>query len=149
MCIVELHGNMTADPILRQSQDGSFVVNFTVAAKRTNKNKNGEYPVDYHRCQMWGSRAETIAKYFAKGSPIIAWGELWNNNYIDKNGVKQYGEVINIKEFEFVSSNKNSPAARGEQAVPVTNNSAPTSDFSDSGLNMEDFEEVVGDEPPF
>lgn len=148
MNIVVLHGNITADPELRQTQSGNAVVKFNIAVKRKMPNKSGEYTSDYHTCQMWGKRAEVIARYFAKGSPIIVYGELQNNNY-EKDGVKHYGYVINCENFDFVSSNKNSPAARGEQAVPVTNNSAPTGDFSDSGLNMDDFEEVVGDEPPF
>lgn len=148
MNLVVLHGNITADPELRQTQSGTAVVKFTLAVKRKMPNKNGEYISDYHTCQMWGKRADVIARYFAKGSPIVVYGELQNNNY-EKDGVKHYGYVINCENFDFVSSNKNSPAARGEKAAPVTNNSAPTGDFSDSGLNIEDFEEVVGEEVPF
>lgn len=144
MNIVVLHGNMTADPELRQTQSGTAVVKFNIAVKRKMPNKNGEYTSDYHTCQMWGKRAEVIAKYFAKGSPIIIYGELQNNNY-EKDGVKHYGYVINCENFDFVSSNKNSPAARGEQAVPIKNNAEQDNIGSGEDLSLGDFEEVVGD----
>ena len=104
------------------------------------KDKNGEYPCDFHPCQAWGARAETIAKYFAKGSPIMVQGELHNNNY-ERNGVKHYGYLINVSEFDFVGSNKNSPAARGEEVKPAN--------YLPSEMSMGDlgeFEEVVGDD---
>lgn len=139
---VILHGNMVADPELRQTPSGTAVAKFTVAVKRKIPNKSGEYLVDYHTCQMWGKRAEVVAKYFAKGSPIIVCGELQNNNY-EKDGVKHYGYVINCENFDFVGSNKNSPAAKGEEVHPV--NQLKASAIPDSIENLGDFEEVIGD----
>lgn len=143
MNIVTLHGNMVADPELRQTSNNKSVVRFTVAVKRKVKDKNGDYPCDFHPCQAWGSRADTIAKYFAKGSPIMVQGELQNNNY-EKDGVKHYGYVVNINDFDFVGSNKNSPAARGEEVKPA--NYLPSEISSDSMGELGEFEEVVGDD---
>lgn len=140
MNIAEQHGIMVADPELKQTPNGKSVVKFTIAVKRKMKDKNGEYPCDFHPCQAWNARAETIAKYFAKGSPIIVWGELHNNNYT-KDGVKHYGYYINVDNFDFVGSNKNSPAARGEEVKPA--NCLP-SEMSMGDLG--EFEEVVGDD---
>lgn len=138
---IVLHGNLTADPELRTTNSGMMVVKFTIAVKRSVAGKGGEYPVDFHSCQMWGKRAETVAKYFAKGSPIIVSGELHNNNYTDKNNTKHYGYVVNVNNFDFVGSNKNSPAARGEEVKPAN--------YLPSEMSMGDlgeFEEVVGDD---
>jgi len=143
MNIAEQHGIMVADPELKRTPNGKSVVKFTIAVKRKMKDKNGEYPCDFHPCQAWNSRAETIAKYFAKGSPIIVWGELHNNNYT-KDGVKHYGYYINVDNFDFVGSNKNSPAARGEEVKAA--NYSPSEMSSDSIGDLGEFEEMVGDE---
>lgn len=142
--IVHLHGNLTADPELRTvGANNTPLARFTVAVKRNTTDKDGNYPSDFHSCQVWGKRAETIAKYFAKGSSIIVSGELQNNNY-ERDGVKHYSYVINVNNFDFVSSSKNSPAARGEEvtyATPASQAAQNPTSFD----NLGEFEEVVGD----
>lgn len=141
---IHLHGNLVADPELRTvGANNTAIVKFTIAVRRNSKN-NGEYQADFIPCQAWGARAETIAKYFAKGSSIIVSGTLQNNNYTDSNGNKRYGFIVNIPDdnaFDFVGSNKNSPAARGEEVKPAN--------YLPSEMSMGDlgeFEEVVGDD---
>ena len=142
MNAIHLYGNLVADPELRTvGANNTAIVKFNVAVKRNMPDKNGEYPVDYIPCQMWGKRGETLARYFAKGSSIVLTGELQNNNYTDKNGNKVYSFVVNVSNFYFVNSNKKSPAARGEQVTYAAPASQQISDFESLG----EFEEVVGD----
>lgn len=126
-------GRLTADPELRNTPSGKAVASFTVAVRRDYKNKSGEYDSDFINCQVWGKTAETVAKYFAKGSEIAAVGSYTNNNYTDKDGVKRYSSVITVKEIVFGEKNKNTPAARGEEAAYALPE------------NMDGFEEIAGD----
>lgn len=130
---VIIAGRLVADPELRTTASGKAVANFTVAVRRNYKSKNGEYESDFVSCQVWGKTAETVAKYFAKGSEIAAEGSYTNNNYTDRDGNKRYSVVITVKEIVFGEKNKNSPAARGEEAAY----SLPA--------DMDGFEEISGD----
>ncbi len=131
---VIIAGRLTADPELRNTQSGKTVAGFTVAVRRDYKNKGGEYDSDFISCQVWGKKAETLAKYFAKGSEIAVFGSYTNNNYTDKDGVKRYSSVITVKEIVFGEKNKNTPAARGEEAAYALPD------------GMDGFEEIAGDE---
>ena len=134
---VIIAGRLVADPELRTTPSGKAVASFTVAVRRNYKNKNGDYDSDFISCQVWGKTAETVAKYFAKGSEIAAEGSYTNNNFTDKDGNKRYSVVITVKEIVFVEKNKNSPAARGEEPAYVS----PAAPADLSG-----FEEIAGDE---
>ncbi len=131
---VIIAGRLTADPELRKTQSGKTVASFTVAVRRERKNKNGEYDSDFISCQVWEKTAETLAKYFAKGSEIAVFGSYTNNNYTDKDGVKRYSSVITVKEIVFGEKNKNTPAARGEEAAYALPEC------------MDGFEDIAGDE---
>lgn len=133
---VIIAGRLVADPELRTTPSGKAVTNFTVAVRRNYKNKNGEYDSDFISCQVWGKTAETVAKYFAKGSEIAAEGSYTNNNFTDKDGNKRYSVVIAVKEIVFGEKNKNSPAARGEEPACVLP-AVPE--------DMDGFEEIAGD----
>lgn len=143
MNILMISGRLTCDPELVRTTN-STVAKFTVAVKRNRKNQNGEYPVDFIFCQVWGKRGETIAKYFVKGSKINLVGSLQISSFEDKKtGEKRHTATCvapNEDVFDFVDSNKNSPAARGEEVKPANN--------LPSEMSMDDlgeFEEVVGD----
>lgn len=133
---VIIAGRLVADPELRTTPSGKAVANFTVAVRRNYKNKNGEYDSDFISCQVWGKTAETVAKYFAKGSEIAAEGSYTNNNFTDKDGNKRYSVVITVKEIVFGEKNKNSPVARGEEPACVLP-AVPE--------DMDGFEEIAGD----
>ncbi|MDE5854186.1 MAG: single-stranded DNA-binding protein, partial [Ruminococcus sp.] len=78
---VILMGRLTADPELRQSQNGVSVCRFTVAVNRRFKNANGEYDADFLSCTSWRQTAEFISRYFNKGSMIAIEGTLRTGSY--------------------------------------------------------------------
>lgn len=127
MNIVIIHGRLTRDPEFRQTQSQIPVCRFTVAVDRFTKDK--EKAADFIDCTAWRQTAEFISRYFTKGSAIIVEGSLHNNNYTDNNGVKHYSMNVLAERVHFAESKKQS------EAQPE--------------LNIDDFE-VIGDEqPPF
>lgn len=146
---VLMAGRFTADPELRQTPNGKSVVRATLAVPRgTYGDRKNE--TDFFQLVIWGKQAEFVAKYFSKGSAAYVEGEERNNNYTDKNDVKHYGNIIEVKDIQFGENkaNANSAAARGEpvQAAPYQPNTAVSQTFD----SFDGFEEIGdGEEAPF
>lgn len=104
-----LQGRLTKDPNenTRTTQNGLSVIRFSIAVERNSKSKqSSEYETDFIDCTAWGATADFIRRYFSKGSSIIVEGDLRNNNYTDKQGVKHYANTVNVSTAYFVG-NKN------------------------------------------
>jgi single-strand DNA-binding protein len=91
--IVTIVGNLTADPELRFTPNGSAVANFTVAStprlldKATNEWKDGE--ALFMRCSVWRQAAENIAECLTRGARVIVVGRLKQRSYDTKEGEKR------------------------------------------------------------
>lgn len=103
---VILMGRLTADPELKQTQNGVAVCRINIAVNRP-KIKDKEQEADFISVQAWRNTAEFISKYFSKGKMIIVEGSLRNNNYTDQNGVKHYSMVVQADSVNFGESKGN------------------------------------------
>lgn len=103
---VILIGRLTADPDYRQTPQGTSTCRFTVAVNRPYQ-KDRQQEADFISCQAWKNTADFVSRYFSKGKPIVVEGSLRNNNYTDKNGVKQSKMDVLVTGVEF-SVNDNS-----------------------------------------
>lgn len=92
---------------LKYTQDNKPIIQFSVA--KNDYKKEGHF----YNCVAFGKTAELISQYFTKGSQIMIYGELWNNNYTNKDGVMIYQDKITVREFEFVES-KSQPTPKPE-----------------------------------
>lgn len=138
---VILVGRLVADPELRQTQSGVAYCRFRIAVDRRYKTKDGETQTDFINIQAWQKTAEFVCKYFSKGSPIIIDGELQNNNY-EQNGVKHYSFVVNASSVGFAGSKNDGQGTRASQQN--------TTQIDDLQLgSLDDFEEIIGGDPPF
>ena len=87
--IITIVGNLTRDPELRTLNNGSNVVNFTIAAseRRFNRDTNQWEDGDtlFLNCSAWDSPhapvASNIANSLAKGMTVIAQGRLVQRQY--------------------------------------------------------------------
>ena len=111
-------GRLTAQPELRQTQNGIASCRFTVAVNRRFKNTNGEYDADFIPCVAWRQTAEFVSKYFSKGSMICVEGSLRTGSYQDRNhsDVTHYTTELFVDNVEFCGSKQNN----GEQAQQAT-----------------------------
>lgn len=92
---VVLIGNLTRDPELRYTPDGTPVASFTIAVNRPFVNRQGEREADFVPIVVWRKRAETCSEYLMKGSQVAIQGRLQVRNYEDKDGIKKWvTEVI-------------------------------------------------------
>ena len=103
MNTVTLIGRLTRDPELRYiSSTGNAVARFAIAVNRPFAKKDAEVTADFFNIVVWGKRAETCANYLKKGLQVAIQGRIQNNNYTDKNGVKQYSVEIVAENVEFI-----------------------------------------------
>ena len=73
-------GNLTKDPELRHTSDGTPVCGFTVAVNRlkTKKNRedNTEPGVDFFNVTAWRQLGENAAKFLEKGKKVAVVGRI-------------------------------------------------------------------------
>lgn len=100
MNLVVQVGRFTSDPEIRHTQDGKAVMIGNIAVNRRYK-QDGQPDADFFTVVAFGEMAEFIEKYFRKGMKAIITGELRNNDYTDKYGVKHYNDEILVDTIEF------------------------------------------------
>lgn len=127
-------GRLTADPETRYTTEGKAVASFNFAVNRTFDRENS----DFFKCVAFGKTAETIEKLVRKGTKLLLEGEIRNNNYTDKNGVKRYDMQVLVNGFEFCESkaSNNDP-----------NNNIPT--FAPNSDGFMDLSGIEEEELPF
>lgn len=134
---VILVGRMTADPELKQTQNGISVTSFTVAVNRRQQ-KDKPQEADFINCVAWRQAAEFLANYFHKGNSVCLIGSIQTRSYTNQNNEKRYITEVVADEIKFVDS-------KSDNATP-----APTTYVPEAYTNNASFEEVaVGDDLPF
>lgn len=115
---IVLSGRLTKNPELKQTQTGKSITTISIAVDRGQKDNQGNYISDFFNCQAWNKTAEFITRYFVQGDPIELEGQMHNNNYTDKNGVKHYAMVVNVDKVNFAmtKSNNNNNQAGNQNA---------------------------------
>lgn len=104
-----LCGRLTKEPDVRMGDKA--VARFSIAVDRKFK-AEGQPEADFFNCVSFGKQAEFIEKYMHKGTKVIVIGEVRNDNYTDKEGVKHYSTQIYVSEIEFAESKR----ADGQQS---------------------------------
>jgi len=93
---VQLIGNLTKDPELRQTPNGSSVCSFTVATNLTWKDANGQKQdkAEFHNIVTWGKLAEICNQYLQKGKKVYLEGRLQTRDWEAEDGSKRYKTEI-------------------------------------------------------
>ena len=112
---IAIHGRLTADPELKQTQSGVPFCNFTVAVDRSYK-QGDERQTDFFNCIAWRGLATMIASYFAKGREIIVHGEM-NNNPYEKDGVKVSWWQITVNGVDFCGKKEGSGQTQAQPSA--------------------------------
>jgi single-strand DNA-binding protein len=115
---VILVGNLGKDPEVRTTQDGTKIVNFTLATSETwNDRASGERKerTEWHRVVIFNERTADVAeKYLRKGRKVYVEGALQTRKWTDQSGQERYTTEVVIGRFrgELVLIDSN----RGEDA---------------------------------
>ena len=91
---VRLIGNLGRDAEVKHMQGGSTKVSFSLATKRSWKDKQtGEWKseTDWHNVILW--RDENVASLLVKGAPVFVGGRIQTRQY-EKDGERRYATEI-------------------------------------------------------
>ena len=152
MNIVILHGRLTSDPTIRQSNSGKAIAGFSVAVDGF-KDKDGNKQTDFIRCTAFGQTAEMLSRYWTKGKEIALEGSLRQNDYTDNNGTKHNSYQVVVNRVHFCGSKADNQQNNAPQYGSVPQYGQPQAAPESEPLNvgdLGDFEEIISDEePPF
>lgn len=101
--IIIIHGRLTKDPELRNTQSGVSVCNFTVAVDRS-YTKGEEKQTDFFDVVAWRGLADLVSKYFSKGKEIVVTGEMQSRKWQDKDGNNRLNWEIIANNVDFCGS---------------------------------------------
>ena len=115
-------GRITRDLEVKTSQNGTTVLNNSVAINRPFKNKQtGEREADFINFVAFGKTAEIIAQYHQKGSLIGLTGRMQSRSYENSNSQKVFVTELVVNEMHFTGSN-NASDGQQSQVRPNTTN---------------------------
>ena len=103
-----LIGNLTRDPELRYTPDGTPVASFTLAVNRPFINQQGERETDFIPIVIWRKQAERCSEYLTKGSQVAVEGRLQIRSYEDKDGIRRRVAEVIARRVEFLQRLKKS-----------------------------------------
>lgn len=98
-----LAGNMTADPELNYTGNGTPVCNFDLAV---NSGFGDKKRTLFISAVVFGKVADAVVKYNNKGSNVVCIGELVMDSWTSENGEKRNKTKLNVSEIKFVFDNK-------------------------------------------
>ena len=103
---VFLMGNLTKDPELRYTPQGTAVVNLRLAVNRRFRNKNQELKeeVCFITAVVWNKQAETCNQYLHKGSGVFVEGRLQSRSWEDNAGQKRSVIEVRAERVQFLGS---------------------------------------------
>jgi len=95
--LVVLIGNLTSDPEMKYTPNGTAKTRFSIAVNRKYKDGSGQIQeeVTYVPIVVWGAQAENCANYLKKGRPVAVEGRLRIDSFDNAEGQKvKVTEVI-------------------------------------------------------
>lgn len=103
---VIISGNLTRDPELRATAGGMQVMSLGVAVNDRRKNQQtGEWEdfPNFVDCTMFGTRAESLARFLSKGTKVAIEGKLRWSQW-ERDGQKRSKLEVVVDDLEFMSS---------------------------------------------
>lgn len=139
---VTLMGNLTRDPDLRQTPNGQSVCSFSLALNRSYKDQSGEWQdsTDYVDVVAWGSLAERVGQYMAKGRRCLVQGRLQSRNW-EQEGQKRSKVEVLANDVTFLDG-RGSEAGESVEDKPKVKSSKKEDivieDIGDEPINLDD-----------
>ncbi len=98
-------GNLTKDPIFRETTNKTPVVNFSVASNRRYKDSSNQWQEDvcYVGIVAWNRLAESCKDRLKKGSAVLIDGELQSRSWKTDDGHNRSIVEIKARRIQFLN----------------------------------------------
>ncbi len=112
---VILIGNLTADPELKYTPNGTARTRFAVAVNRQFKDASGQLQeeVTYVPVVAWGQQAENCANYLSKGRSVAVEGRLRIDSFENAEGEKKKVVEVVAQTVQFLGGAPRATAEPG------------------------------------
>ena len=140
---VVLMGNLTRDPELRTTPNGTSVCSFSLALNRSYKGADGNWQeaTDYIDIVAWGPLGERVAQYLTKGRPALVSGRLQSRSW-EQDGQKRSKVEVVAQDVTFLGGGGGGQAPAGSDE-PAAAKPKAAKKADDEEVVIED----IGDEP--
>ena len=98
-------GNLTKDPVFRQTSNSTPVVNFHIAANRRYKDSSNQWQEDvcYVGVVAWNKLADSCRDRLKKGSAVLIDGELQSRTFKTEENKNRTVVEIKAKRIQFLN----------------------------------------------
>lgn len=146
---VIIAGNLTKDPIFRQTTNGTPVVNFSIASNRRFRDKNDEWKEDvcYVGIVAWNRLAESCRDKLKKGNAVLVDGELQSRTFKTDDGNNRTIVEIKARRIQFLNKRVASDESESEDDDSVLeDDSHDSSDSGDESVDDDNFDSLLSPE---
>jgi len=132
-------GNLTKDPIFRETTNKTPVVNFSLASNRRFKDSTSQWQEDvcYVGIVAWNKLAESCRDRLKKGSAVLVDGELQSRTWKTDDGHNRSIVEVKARRIQFLNK-------RGKPA-DIENNHTDDSEEDDGIVSEEDATDYTED----
>lgn len=118
---VMLIGNLTRDPEMRYTPQGTAVCTFGVATNRQWTTESGEKKEDaeFHNIVAWNKLAEICAQLLKKGRKVYVEGRLSTRSWQGQDGTQKQRTEVVITDMVILDKKTDEPASDIEIPEPV------------------------------
>lgn len=143
---VIIAGNLTKDPIFRQTTNGTPVVNFSIASNRRFRDKNDEWKEDvcYVGIVAWNRLAESCRDKLKKGNAVLVDGELQSRTFKTEDGNNRTIVEIKARRIQFL--NKRAASGEDDDDSILEDDSHSSTDSDETGLDDDNFDSLLSPE---
>ena len=110
---IVISGNLTKDPVFRQTTNGTPVANFSIASNRKYRDANNQWQeeVCYIGIVAWNRLAESCSNRLKKGSAVLIDGELQSHSFKSDDGFTRNIVEIKARRIQFLNKRTTSTDA--------------------------------------
>ena len=114
---VQLIGNLTRDPELRYTPNGTAVCTFSIATNRSWTTDTGEKKdeVEFHRILAWNKLAELCSQFLTKGRKVFVEGRLSTRSWNAQDGTQKQTTEIVISDMILLDSRREGTQEQTEE----------------------------------
>lgn len=116
---VQLIGNLTRDPELRYTPQGTAVCTFGVATNRSWNTEAGDKKeeTEFHRIVAWNKLAELCSQLLSKGRKVYVEGRLSTRSWTGQDGIQKSVTEIVIDDMIILDSKQSLLSDEGKGAA--------------------------------
>jgi single-strand DNA-binding protein len=102
---IVIAGNLTKDPVFRQTTTGTPVVNFSIASNRKYRDSSNQWLEDvcYVGIVAWNRLAESCRARLKKGDAVLIDGELQSRTWKTNDGFNRSVVEIKARRIQFLN----------------------------------------------